>query len=214
MRLTHALAAPSRLLGASLFAVIVGAQAAAAQSPMAADAAFSTRPIRLGFAGGVVVPRTGATIQKLKTGVQGQGFLLIQIPGLPALRANVDYAKLQFDKPSLDQGGATTDADRTVLDGVLALKLDLIRTGPIRPYVLAGVGAFNVKDVIAGAQAGSEQSFQNTNFGIDGGAGLAFKLGPIAGFLETRIQNVYTKEGGLVDQKSIQSFPVSFGIMF
>ena len=34
------------------------------------------------------------------------------------------------------------------------------------------------------------------------------------GFAETRLQNVYTKEKGLVDTKSIQSFPVSVGIVF
>jgi hypothetical protein len=206
MRLAHALAA---------FAVAVAAtRAAGAQAPMSADAAFSTRPVRLGFAGGVVVPRTGASFQKLKTGLQGQGFLLIQLPGLPALRANVDYAKMEFDRPQLNQG-STVDADRTVLDGVLALKLDLIKAGPIRPYVLAGVGAFNMKDVVSAATTGgAEQTYTSTNFGIDGGAGLAFKLGPITGFAETRLQNVYTKENGLVDTKSIQSFPVSFGIVF
>jgi hypothetical protein len=109
-----------------------------------------------------------------------------------------------------------TDADRTVLDGVLALKLDLIRTGPIRPYVLAGVGAFNVKDVMSAAAASSspEQSFRSTNFGIDGGAGVALKLGRIDAFVETRLQNVYTKQHGLVDTKSIRAFPVSFGVTF
>ena len=187
--------------------------AAPAAAQTAADP-FSTRPIRVGFAGGVVVPRTGASVQKLKTGLQGQGFLLIQLPGLPALRANVDYAKMEFDRPQLNPG-ATVEADRTVLDGVLALKLDLIKAGPIRPYVLAGVGAFNMKDVVsAAATGGVEQTYTSTNLGIDGGAGLAFKLGPIIGFAETRLQNVYTKEKGLVDTKSIQSFPVSFGIVF
>ena len=40
------------------------------------------------------------------------------------------------------------------------------------------------------------------------------KLGPISGFVEARLQNVYTKEKGLVDTKSIRSIPVSFGVVF
>jgi len=184
-------------------------------SPLVAQTAsepFSTRPIRLGFAGGVVVPRSGASASTLRAGVQGQGFVLIQLGALPALRANVDYAKLRFDEAQLQAGGAI-DADRTVLDGVLALKLDLVRTGAIRPYLLAGVGAFNIKDQVTNATTGA-QSFSDTNLGFDGGAGVGFKLGPISGFLETRLQNVYTKEKGFVDTKSIQQFPVSFGIVF
>jgi opacity protein-like surface antigen len=193
------------LLATALLAAPVAAQTAA--DP------FGTRPIRVGFAGGVVVPRTGASLSTLKTGLQGQGFVLLQLPGLPALRANVDYATMEFDEAQLAGGSGTVDADRRVLDGVLALKLDLIRTGPIRPYLLAGVGAFNVKDVVDGA-AGGTQSFSETNLGFDGGAGIGFKLGPISGFIESRLQNVYTKEKGLVDTKSIQQFPVVFGIVF
>ena len=192
-----------------LLATVLLAAPVAAQT--AADP-FSTRPIRVGFAGGVIVPRTGASVSTLKTGLQGQGFVLIQLPGLPALRANVDYATMEFDEAQLAGGGAV-DADRTVLDGVLALKLDLVRTGPIRPYLLAGVGAFNVKDVIEGG-AGGTQSFSETNLGFDGGAGIGFKLGPISGFVESRLQNVYTKEKGFVDTKSIQQFPVVFGLVF
>ena len=50
--------------------------------------------------------------------------------------------------------------------------------------------------------------------GLDGGPGISFKLWSIEGFLESRIQNVYTKTRGLIDQKQIQSFPVTFGFVF
>jgi hypothetical protein len=200
--------------------VLLFAAAAHAQSLSTAPSA-SRSPIRVGFAGGVVVPRTGASLATLKTGVHGQGFVLLQLPGLPALRFNGDYSHMQFDRSSLTgipttSGGATTtpDAARTVLDGVASFQVDLLH-GPVRPYVLAGVGAFNVKDVVdAASSASGASSFSATNFGIDGGAGLAIKIGRLDAFLETRLQNVYTKQRGLVDTKSIQSFPVSFGITF
>ena len=173
----------------------------------------TSRPVRFGFGGGVIVPRTGASVQSLKTGVQGQGFVLIQLPGgLPALRANVDYAKMKFDRPTTTGSSTTVSGDRKVLDGVAGIRLDLLR-GPVRPYVLAGVGAFRIEDVVE-ATSGSETSTSDTNFGADGGAGISFKLGPISGFLETRLQNVWTKKSGFVDTNSIQSFPVSFGLLF
>ena len=181
----------------------------AAASPIFAQqmpAAQPTHPVRLGFAGGVIVPRTGATAQSLKTGMQGQGFLLFQLPGgLPAIRANVDYAKMKFDKPSTNTTGYA--GDRTIIDGVAGIKLDLV-PGPIRPYVMAGVGAFNVKDLVG------TTSVSDTNFGVDGGAGVSVKIGRIDAFVETRLQNVWTKQQGAIDAKTIQAFPVSFGILF
>jgi len=170
------------------------------------------RILRFGFAGGVVVPRTGATIRTFRTGVTGQGFLLLQLPGgLPAIRLNADYAKMDLDQATSDLGGT-----RTILDAVAGLKVNLL-PGPIRPYVLAGVGAFNVKDVLS-ATASTSSGLPNTNsmlnVGIDGGAGITIKIGPIDAMVETRLQNVWTKQGGFIDTKSIQSFPVSFGILF
>ena len=44
--------------------------------------------------------------------------------------------------------------------------------------------------------------------------GFILRLGPISGFVESRLQNVYTKEKGFVDTKSIQQFPVVFGLVF
>jgi opacity protein-like surface antigen len=172
------------------------------------DAMPTDRMVRFGFGGGVVVPREGATVLSVKTGVQGQGFMLIQLPGgLPALRMNVDYAKMKFDRPTTAGAATTVSGDRKVLDGVAGIRLDLL-PGPVRPYVLAGVGAFKMEDVVGAT------SFSDTNFGADGGVGVSFKLGRISGFFETRLQNVWTNKAGFVDTKMIQSFPVSFGLLF
>ena len=35
--------------------------------------------------------------------------------------------------------------------------------------------------------------------------------GPIDMFAETRLQNVYTKQRGVIDTKAIRAFPVTFG---
>ena len=190
-------------LTAAALAILAAAPAVLAQRM---PGETTVRPVRLGFAGGVIIPRTGATTASLKNGMQGQGFLLFQLPGgLPAIRANVDYAKMKVDQPTTNQASETDE--RTMIDGVAGIKFDLI-PGPVRPYIMAGVGAFNVKDLYG------TTSVSDTNFGVDGGAGVSVKLGPIDAFVETRLQNVWTKQGGAAKSSSFQSFPVSFGILF
>jgi hypothetical protein len=198
---------------AALVVAVLPARAALAQSddPMRDHStAPSTRPVRVGFGGGVLVPRQGASEQSIERGIHGQGFVLLRLPaGLPALRANVDVARLRFDTP----GTATTpgvDGHRSLLAGVLGMKVDLLR-GPVRPYLLAGAGAFSIRDAIDGAAGGSASQ---VSFGLDGGAGVALRLGGLDAFVETRLQNVYTRERGLVDTKSIAAFPVTFGVIF
>lgn len=196
------------VLGATLAAALAAATAGAqSREPVSA----STRPIRIGIGGGVVVPREGASVYQLERGMQLEGFALVRLPGgFPPLRLTLDYAKLKFDPATL-AGSPTTpgaaDAERTMLNGVASINLELLR-GPVRPYLLAGVGAFSVKDVAA------SESYSDINFGLDGGAGVALSLGPISAFVEARLQNVYTREQGLVDTRSIRTIPVSFGVVF
>ena len=178
-------------------------------------AARGDRPVQIGFGGGVVVPREGASFRELKNGTQGQGFVLVRLPaGLPPLRFNVDYARMKFERATPRPGTAlldTAEAERTTIAGVGGVRLELL-PGPVRPYVLAGVGAFSVKDAIE--QSGATRDFSNVNFGVDGGAGLSIRLGPISGFVEARLQNVYTKQEGLIDTKSIKHVPLTFGLVF
>jgi hypothetical protein len=184
--------------------------------PAAGRAQATDRPIQIGFGGGVIVPREGASVRELKNGTQGQGFVLVRLPaGLPPLRFNVDYSKMKFERAAIPRPGLaqqdTAEAERTTIAGVAGLRLDLLR-GPVRPYVVAGLGAFNVKDVVD--QTNGSTDYSKVNFGVDGGAGLAIKLGPISAFAEARLQNVYTKQEGLINAKSIQNIPVTFGLSF
>jgi hypothetical protein len=217
--MTHA----TRLSTALLFAA-----ATAATSPAAAQssrlAAGSQPTVHVGIAGGVVIPRTGASARTIENGLHGQAFALVRLPGgLPALRLNVDYDHMRFGRPTTGTTGTTPtagaaeapDATRTMIDGVAGLHLDLLH-GPVRPYVVAGVGAFNIRDALRTAATGGAlpDATTSTNLGVDGGAGLAFRLGRIDGFVETRLRNVYTRQRGLVDTRSIQSLPIAFGLTF
>ena len=196
------------IMAALLLVSTVGALPVSAQFPMAElpGAAPSRHVIRVGFGGGVSVP-TDAIGQALNNGVNGQAFLLLD-PGLGfPLRFNFGYQRFAFDESSF--GGLT--GQTTILSGVGGLNVNLFRLGPVRPYVMAGLGAFSVRDNLdadGGVDAGSQ-----VQFGIDGGGGIAFKLGRLEAFVEGRVQNIYT-DAGMIDTKSIKAVPVSFGILF
>ncbi|MDQ6886123.1 MAG: hypothetical protein M3068_02400 [Gemmatimonadota bacterium] len=165
--------------------------------------------ISVGFGGGVSVPVSDYK-DAFKNGVNGEGFVLVQPPGgLPALRFNLSYQKFNLkDAIAQGEGGAPSGSSR-ILGGIGGLSMNLLQ-GPIRPYITAGLGAFNVNTVTE--LASGDQSVSSTNFGIDGGAGLALHIGRIDGFAEGHLQNVYTRNGGLTNAKSIQFIPVTFGI--
>jgi hypothetical protein len=156
--------------------------------------------IRFGFGGGMSVPTRNAG-DALNTGVNGQAYLLIDTGVLPPLRFNLGYQRFKFS----DLVPGTSDDHSNILSGVGGFSMNLIRFGPVRTYITAGVGAFNIS-----ASSGGSST---TKFGLDGGAGFAIKLGRLEGFVEGRVQNVYTDQG-FINEKNIQSIPVTFGLLF
>ena len=106
-----------------------------------------------------------------------------------------------------------TSGHGSILSGLGNVTLGM-SVGPIRPYVLAGLGAFNTKATVSGAGSAS-----TTKFGIDGGAGVEFKLGSFSGFLEGKVQDIFTDQGFSSAVGSAKSFktlviPVTFGVVF
>ena len=202
-----------RLAVVAVVAVVAAVSVSTLSAQGPAGTEFNQRRIQIGIGGGAIVPRTNARFQEVLTGATGQAYLLLRlVPGFPALRIGADIAQMKFGKAQTGFGEERPGDTRTQLGGIASLRFDLL-PGPVRPYILAGVGAFNIRDAfLKGGLADS--TFSTTKIGVDGGAGLSFRLGRIAGFVETRIQNVYTREGGLINTKSIQAFPVTFGLIF
>lgn len=167
--------------------------------------------IRIGVAGGLVVP-TANTRAALERGVQAQVFLLANVlRGVP-LRFNLGYQKFDL-KQALGGGlpGAAADSGSTrILAGVAGTQIDLLH-GPVRPYVTVGVGGFNIASVVSASA--ETPSSSRLKFGIDGGAGLMLRIGRFDAFIEGHLQKIYS-DRGLIDVKSIQAVPVSFGVLF
>lgn len=186
-----------------LLAQLVAASAARAQLP-GMGGMPQRHLVRVGLGGGVSVP-TSNTADALKNGINGQGYLLLD-PGLGfPLRLNLGFQKFDWQEALL--GGGNTSGESQMLSGLAGLNVNLFNLGPLHPYVTAGLGAFRLKDTSGGTSASS------TKFGIDGGGGLAVRLGRLEAFLEGRLQNVYTDQGA-IDTKSIRAIPVTFGLIY
>ncbi len=203
-----------RRIASVCFFALCAATVAYGQGMGASDYDAASRRVQFGFGGGAIVPRSKARFQDVLTGATGQAFLLVRFaPGLPALRIGADYSRMTFGDPVVGAPGSIYGTTRSQFGGIMSLRFELSR-GPVRPYLLAGAGAFSIRDEIEvrGSLAGGS-AISTTDFGLDGGGGIAFRLGRISGFVETRIQNVYTKEG-FINTKSIQAIPVTFGLIF
>ena len=195
-----------------LFALgAVTAVPALAQSSM--DQLGGNRIVSFGIGGGVSVP-VGDAKAAFKNGLAGHGFVRLNMHQLP-IAPRVDVTFQRFDLKDLAAASPlVTPPTRTndVLAGLANVQLFLLHRGPIRPYAVAGVGAYHVTTDSSGV-GGNSTSI--TNFGVNGGAGVVFKLGSmVSGYIEGRVDNVYSKDKGAITKDQIQVVPVTFGIVF
>jgi len=195
--------ARSRFATAALVtAAMLGAVVAHAQTPPME----SSRLLSFGIGGGVSVPTSDAA-DAFKNGVSGQAFVCLNLAGLP-IRPRVDVTFQKFDLkdaaitgPAPPTSGSATGTG-SVLSGIANVQVPLMR-GAFRPYLVAGLGAYSVKT----------GDTSKTQFGINGGAGVTYRLSVVSLYVEGRVDNVYTDQG-VIDAKSIQVIPVTFGLVY
>lgn len=198
---SRCLAPARRYRGVAAIAI----HAALALSLVASSASAQRRQpiLSIGFGGGTIVP-VGKAKDDFKSGYTGQGFLLVHLGPLPALRFNLAFQRFDYK----DVLGLPS-AHANVVAGTGGLQISLL-PGPVRPYITAGLGAFSVNSVVDSA---SHTSTSKVHFGIDGGAGLAVSIGRVSVFTEGRVQNIYTNDTGVINRKSITQVPITFGIL-
>ncbi|HEY7568438.1 MAG TPA: hypothetical protein VH762_12745 [Gemmatimonadaceae bacterium] len=167
----------------------------------------TTRPVRIMLGGGATVP-VGDFGKRYDDGYNLQGSLLFHFAGFPInLRTDVNYSRLKLnDVLQLTTPGYGNESAQ-LLGGLANLTVPL-GVGPVRPYVMAGLGAFNVDP----AQVGTELVESSVSFAINGGVGIQIRLFGLEAFVETRVNNVYT-EKGVIDKKGIQMIPITFGLI-
>ena len=201
------------LRAVSLSALVLVSLGSAARA-MDMNQMESPRWISFGIGGGVSVPVADAK-DAFKTGYNGQGFVRFNLHGLP-IQPRIEFSLSHFD---VDEVKVGTTGTGQVMAGLANLEFPLLQTGPIRPYIVAGLGAYNLKTeldpgVMALQRDNTPTSASDTKFGVNGGGGVMLHFGhTISAYAEARVDNVFTDQG-VIDTKQIQVVPVTFGVVF
>lgn len=208
--------------------ILAAAVAAALIAPTGAQAQMGS-PVKLGISGGVSFPTSDPIDEggsegsaESKAGYNVAGHLGFQVPMFPlGLRADLGYNK--FDgKEDTDSFGNSGRADISVLAGTLNAIIQPAGILPLKPYLIGGIGAYQVKqDVRISAVDFGDFNFNSskTSFGLNGGLGVRFGLGGMSTFAEARYHYVMNEQTCSEDEecfsrKNTTFVPVSFGIMF
>ena len=176
-------------------------------SPLAASAqvGLAKHFVTVGVGGGMSVPVSNAG-DAFQNGFNLQGFARLNVPKLPVMpRFDLNFSRFNLDATQIGVPGTSQ-----IFSALANLQFNVLPLGPVRPYVIAGLGAYSLKTETEGI---SPASVSNVRFGINGGAGVTLHLGMINGYIEGRIDNVYTEKGA-IDADQIQVVPVTFGLTF
>ncbi len=168
-------------------AVMLAAQSAQAQG-------FS-----LGLGGGVVVP-TGDLAEGSSTGWSGTAQLRVKPPVSPlGLQVDAFYTRFGLDG---------IDGHTRMLGGTANAVMAFPGVSLARPYILGGVGLYNSKASVAGADGA-------TKFGLNAGAGMDFGVGKANLFAEARLHAILKAVQDVSgDEKVGYLIPVTVGLRF
>ncbi len=209
-----------RLLSAGATIGALAVLATAVATP--AHAQDRQRPIRIGFSGGGAVP-TGDLSTIASAGMAVQGFVQVAPSGLPGtFRIGALYSRfagkdgVSLTLPPTPEGSGlprpTAPVDGTqLLGGLASARFDLSK-GSVRPYLIGGVGAINVRQQFATLQSGGTTN--EVRFSVDGGAGFSFNLAGADAFLEARFTNIFGTDKIAPELSAIRVIPISFGVVF
>jgi hypothetical protein len=160
-----------------------------------------TRAVSFGIAGGATIP-VGDAGDLYDTGFNLMGMLNVQPAFVPVgVRFDVMYHALGGkDVATLPGGGGSVGVpDLRVLAGAANAVLTVSNTGTVRPYVLGGVGLYNLS---------CDGCESETKVGLNGGGGIEFGVGGFNTFVEARFHSVFTEE------VNTNLIPVVFGLRF
>ena len=195
------------VVAASLLAFTIAFGAGTARAQGASPEEFgSVGPVSFGLGAGVSVPVSNAS-DVFKNGWVGHGFVRLNDTGLP-LRVRMDFTFHSFD---LDEAEVGVPGTQSIFAGLGDVEFELLHSGMIRPYLIAGLGAYFINLETKGA-LGAKTS--DTSMGINGGAGVRIRLaGTLLGYVEARVDNIYSDQG-VINPDNIQLIPVTFGVVF
>lgn len=199
-------------------AALAVASLALVAAPAAAHAQLGgVNPFSFGVSGGALVP-LGDFGRSAKTGYVVDGLVALRVPTLPvSFRAEVGYARNDLKAGVFDDfgntGGANVSAYSRMLFGTANVILPFAPpASPVRPYLIGGVGVYNVRVTgtvsLPGQGSVTANSPSQSKFGLNGGAGVEIPLSGISVFGEVRYTSVFTQNG------NTNFLPIKVGVRF
>lgn len=167
---------------------------AVALAAQVSTSSLSAQNVNLGVGGGLTLP-LGDFGDAAKLGWHGAAHLGYGLPSGLGFRGEFFYGQNKVD--------ANVDAKFKLAGGMGSLTYDFKTAGGLKPYILGGVGYFQVK------AEGGGGSISESKVAFGGGAGLKFKAGSDANiFVESRYLSVSTSGGATT------FVPVTVGVSF
>ena len=155
-----------------------------------ASTAEAQRPFTVGLSAGASIPLSDLS-DTHKVGYNAAAHLGINMPASAVgFRLEGFYNKFAAQDDLLD-------SDRRIAGGNVNITYAFSGTG-MRPYVIGGVGSYNVKD---------DGGPSSTEFGINAGVGAKFQLSGLGTFVEARLHTIS-------GEPQLQFIPITFGIEF
>ena len=154
--------------------------------------------VRFGVGGGLLMP-TGdyGTLDNL--GFTAGAGVVVPIGTSPAsVRIEGTFSQTSHDSAAVGFGGKTK-----IIGGMASLVYSFQAGGSVTPYVLAGLGYYNVKISVTGLGSGDD-----SKVGFGGGAGLRFPMGSASLFTEVRYMSID------VSGASFTYLPIIVGVSF
>ena len=176
----------------TLLAFLCAARVASAQGVVP-----SLKPFQIGIGGGVSAP-VGKAKDVYDKGWHATGVLRLHIPMLPfGLNGSVAYHHFPLT-------AAAGSGSGRILSGVANAMFSSPIPGPLKPYLLAGVGTYNLK---FNPDTPGAPSTSRTKIGIDAGLGATISLPGFHGFIEAKLENILT-------DPQTRIVPVTIGLLF
>jgi opacity protein-like surface antigen len=170
----------------------------------------SEYPIGFGVAAGLLIP-TGNIGDFQSTGWNLQGFVDWTSRTQPfGLRGDISYGSLSGK--TISAGGSSFEASDLHLfsitaDGVWRIHPSAGSVSRTTPYLLAGIGLYHSSFEVSGVSSTDNSS---TNFGINFGGGVEYRLSGFSAFGEIRYHNVFSG----ADNGSAKYIPIMVGLRF
>lgn len=196
----------------------VAATLAVALSARAAGAQYAPRPASLAVQAGVAVP-TGAFADAYAPGLTLGVALDVRRPAWPVgVRLEGSFAQHDVKRSLRDNlfPGERLEASARILAAIANVVVGAPAPRTVRPYLVAGVGAYRIREEITFATGGVSATNAETitRPGGNAGAGIDVQLAGVSAFAEARYHYVLTKNAGEGRTTNVDFVPITVGVRF